>query len=64
MKAGNSLAVKWLEFCVSTEGDMDLIPVQELRSHKPPMQEKKKVTAEKTIPIIKIMMITNNNDNS
>lgn len=47
MKAGHSLAVKWLEFCVSTEGDMDLIPVQELRSRKPPMQEKKKGDSRK-----------------
>lgn len=35
VEAGNFLAVKWLEFCVSTVGGMGLIPVLELRSHKP-----------------------------
>ena len=47
VKAGNSLAVKWLEFCVSTAGDMDLIPVQELRSHKPHKAGRKKGDSRK-----------------
>ena len=42
VEAGNFLAVKWLEFCVSTAGGMGLIPVLELRSHKPHDAVKKK----------------------
>ena len=47
VEAGNFLAVKWLEFCVSTAGGMGLIPVLELRSHKPHDAGKKKKMLQK-----------------